>query len=85
MRRGIPVVVTPEVGVAELVRASNSGIVVGGEPASLSAAITSLIANSALASSMGLAGQRYATTYYSWASIAAQTEDMYKSLSSRNA
>jgi glycosyltransferase involved in cell wall biosynthesis len=85
MRRAVPVILTPEVGVAELVRASNSGVVVGGEPSLLGAAISSLIGNPTRGHSMGLAGQRFASAHYSWENIAAQTEEMYKSLSERNA
>src|SRR5215813_14493634 len=39
MQRGVPVVVTPEVGAAEIVRESGGGIVVAGDPEPLGAAI----------------------------------------------
>jgi glycosyltransferase involved in cell wall biosynthesis len=32
MRHGVPVVVTPEVGAAEIVRTSGAGLVVAGDP-----------------------------------------------------
>ena len=42
MRRRVPVVVTPEVGAADIVRASGSGIVVARDPEPLGAAICRL-------------------------------------------
>jgi glycosyltransferase involved in cell wall biosynthesis len=52
MQRGVPVVVTPEVGAAEIV----NGIVAQGDPASLNAAIGRLMEDPSLARSMGKAG-----------------------------
>jgi glycosyltransferase involved in cell wall biosynthesis len=82
MQRCVPVVVTPEVGAAEIVRESGGGIVVAGDPEPLGAAICRLTADLGLARSMGEAGRRHATAYYSWHHIAAQMEALYESLSS---
>jgi len=84
MRRGVPVVVTPEVGAAEVVREAKGGLVVEGDPESLGAAISQLTANLSLARSMGEAGQRHAMRLYSWTSIAARMEDLYESLRCRD-
>jgi glycosyltransferase involved in cell wall biosynthesis len=80
MRRAIPVVVTPEVGAAEVVLESNSGIVVSGDPEPLSAAIGQLLDNTVLARSMGEAGKRHAMARYTWAGVASQMEALYMSL-----
>jgi len=80
MRRRVPVVVTPEVGAADIVRESGGGIVVAGNPIPLGAAISRLSSDVNLARSMGEAGQRHAIGHYSWTSIAARIEDLYKSL-----
>jgi glycosyltransferase involved in cell wall biosynthesis len=80
MRRGIPVVVTPEVGAAEIVQKSGAGLVVAGESEPLSSAIRLLIADLDLARSMGEAGQRHAAAHFSWDCVAAQMEDLYNSL-----
>ena len=82
MRRGVPVVVTPEVGAAEIVRKSGAGFVVAGDPEPLSAAIRRLTADLNLARSMGEAGRRTAALF-SWDHIAAQMEDLYSSLTHR--
>jgi glycosyltransferase involved in cell wall biosynthesis len=42
MRRRVPVVVTPEVGAADIVRESGGGIVVAGDPEPLGGAICRL-------------------------------------------
>jgi glycosyltransferase involved in cell wall biosynthesis len=80
LRRGVPVVVTPEVGAADIVRESGGGLVVSGDPIPLGAAICQLISGMDLARSMGEAGQRHAMAHYSWPNIAARMEDLYESL-----
>jgi glycosyltransferase involved in cell wall biosynthesis len=79
MRRGVPVVVTPEVGAADIVRTSGAGLVVTGDPGPLSSAIRLLIADRGLARPMGEAGRRYVAAHYTWQHIAAQMEDLYES------
>jgi glycosyltransferase involved in cell wall biosynthesis len=81
MQHGVPVVVTPEVGAAEIVRKAGSGLVVAGDPKSLSVAICRLMANQALARSMGEAGRRHVMADYTWAQIAGRMEGLYESLS----
>ena len=80
MRRRVPVVVTPEVGAAQIVRESRAGLVVAGDPISLSTAICQLTSDGDLARSMGEAGQRHAVAHHSWANIAARMEQSYESL-----
>jgi glycosyltransferase involved in cell wall biosynthesis len=80
MRRGVPVVVTPEVGAAEVVRTSGAGLVVAGDSEPLSSAIHLLTSDLVLARSMGEAGRRHATAHFSWDHVAAQMEHLYKSI-----
>ena len=80
MQRGVPVVVTPEVGAAEIVRVSGGGIVTGGERRSLSEALNRLLKDTQLARSMGEAGSRHALRHYGWSGIAEQMESLYQSL-----
>jgi glycosyltransferase involved in cell wall biosynthesis len=80
MRRGVPVVVTPEVGAAEIVRTSGAGLVVAGDLEPLSSAIRLLSADLALARSMGEAGRRHAAAHFTWDQVAAQMEDLYNSI-----
>src|SRR4029077_17409566 len=83
MRRRVPVVVTPEVGAAEVVRQSAGGIVAQGDAEAFGAAIERLLDDPNLARSMGEAGQRYAMTHYTWAGISNRMEKLYDTLRSR--
>ena len=48
--------------------------------AGLAAGINRLMADPALRAAMGAAGRRRAVEHFSWASIAAQTVDLYRTL-----
>lgn len=78
MLRGLPVVVSADVGAAEIVRKSEGGLVVAGDPASLGTAICRLTGDPVLARLMGEAGQRYAKTHLTWNQVAALVEGMYE-------
>lgn len=80
MRRGLPVVLTPQVGAAAIVREAGGGLVTDGEPESLSNAIVRLLADPAVAQAKGEAGQRWVLEHYTWSRIAAQMEALYDSL-----
>jgi glycosyltransferase involved in cell wall biosynthesis len=80
MRRGVPVVTTPEVGAATIVRDAQAGIVTDGAALPLSAAILRFIRDADLARGMGAAGQQHAIAHYGWPRIAADMERLYESL-----
>jgi glycosyltransferase involved in cell wall biosynthesis len=84
MQRGLPVVLTPKVGAAEIVRASGGGLVVAGDPEPLGAAIRRLTADPGLARSMGEAGRQHAVAHYTWAHVAARMEDLYERVRRRD-
>jgi phosphatidylinositol alpha-1,6-mannosyltransferase len=83
MQRGVPVVVTPEVGAAPIVCEARGGMVVEGDPDRLSDAMNRLIEDLDGARGMGEAGQRYVREHYAWTQIAAQMETLYESLAAR--
>ena len=80
MQRGLPVIVTEDVGASDIVRESGGGIVVEGNALALGNAIEQLMHKPALARSMGEAGQRYIREHCSWAGVAARMEMLYASL-----
>jgi glycosyltransferase involved in cell wall biosynthesis len=80
MQRGLPVVVTPEVGAAEVVRESGGRLVVAGQPESLCAALSRLLADPGLARSLGEAEARHVMAHYTWARIADSMEVLYQRL-----
>jgi glycosyltransferase involved in cell wall biosynthesis len=78
LQRGLPVVVTPEVGAAAVVKESGGGLVVDGAPESLARAIDSLCGNPARALAMGEAGRRQVDRHYLWPNIAERMEALYE-------
>ena len=80
LRRGTPVLVTPEVGIADLVRNSGGGIVVPGEPAAIARGLDSMLSDPSASRAMGEAGRAYVSARYDWPSIAASMETLYESL-----
>ncbi len=82
MIRGCPVVVTEEVGAAEVVRAAGGGRVV--DAAGLSDALEELIADEALAERLGVAARAFAMKHYLWAGVAGRMEAMYREVAACN-
>ena len=80
MQRGVPVIVSQDVGAAEVVREAGAGIVVPGDAESLATAIDRLVEDTSLARTMGEAGRRYVSERYGWPSVAARMEAVYESL-----
>jgi glycosyltransferase involved in cell wall biosynthesis len=79
MALGVPVVVTPEVGLASVVEKSRSGLVVQGDPPLLGAAIARLLGNEALRRELG-ANARAAAKAFSWDRVAQRFEQEYLAL-----
>jgi glycosyltransferase involved in cell wall biosynthesis len=73
---GLPVMVTPEVGLAREISLAGAGLVVDGEPAILGPALARLLAGEEQRRRMGVAA-RAAANRYSWSAIAAQMEELY--------
>ncbi len=80
MQRGLPVIVTPEVGAAEVVKESGGGLVASGDAQSLGAAIDGLTEDAAKSSAMGETGRRHVSERYGWQTVAARMEALYDEL-----
>jgi len=80
MLRGRPVIVTPDVGAASIVRQCGGGLVVGGDPAALGAALERLTNDPALALRMGTAGRCHVRDQYGWPRVAVEMEALYESI-----
>jgi glycosyltransferase involved in cell wall biosynthesis len=78
MMVGCPVIITPEVGLASMVRAAGAGLVVDGDPAELSGAINNLLHSPEDRRRMGESGRRIARERFSWDAIAADMELLYQ-------
>ncbi len=80
MAVGVPVVVTPEVGLADTVKRSGAGIVADGNPEAIAAAIKEIIYDSEKAHSMSDAGCSTVETKYTWDNVARQMEEVYQNI-----
>lgn len=76
MACGVPVVVTPQVGLARDIEDAAAGLVVAGEPEVLGAALAHLLSAPERRARMGAAG-RVAAGRYSWSQIAKRMEKVY--------
>jgi glycosyltransferase involved in cell wall biosynthesis len=83
MAMSCPVVVTPEVGLASMVRETGSGVVASGEPRLLANAISALVADPARRRQLGIAGRQTVLNRFSWNTIAEQMEAVYLRLANR--
>jgi len=79
MAAGCPVVVTPEVGIAGIVRDAGAGLVVDGAPDSLGEGISRLISDSTLRQTMGQKG-RLAALDLSWPAVAERMAQAYQEI-----
>jgi glycosyltransferase involved in cell wall biosynthesis len=78
MLMACPVVVTPEVGLADAVAESGAGLVTAGDPVSLAATIGELLSNTERRREMGIRGRRVASTSYCWEDLARQMVSGYE-------
>ncbi|WP_421999003.1 glycosyltransferase [Reyranella sp.] len=77
MRRGLPVLATPTVGMAEIVREVGAGCVVDPAAPSIAACLNALLADPDKARLMGRAGQAHVIEHYSWVGVARRMGELY--------
>lgn len=80
MRRGVPVLATPEVGMAEIVRAIRAGVVVQGTPEGIGSGLRMLLDDAEVSRTMGEVGRAHVLAHYGWGAIAQQMEELYRSV-----
>jgi glycosyltransferase involved in cell wall biosynthesis len=86
MIRALPVVVTEEVGAAEIVRASGAGIVAKADHRDFAGAIAALLESNEHRAAASAAGASYARDRLTWERIAQLFEELYTTISwNRNA
>jgi glycosyltransferase involved in cell wall biosynthesis len=78
--RGIPVIVTPGVGLASEVDACGGGLVSPSDAASLAAALGRLRDDASLARDMGERGRRAVLDRFTWPALAARAEAIYQAV-----
>jgi glycosyltransferase involved in cell wall biosynthesis len=77
MIRHLPVIVSEQVGAADIVKASGGGLVTRGEPEDFAAAIGSLLASDERITAIGAAGEAYARDRLTWREVARRFEELY--------
>jgi len=80
MRRGLPVLVTPDVGMSEIVRDVDAGLVVAPSPDGIAAGLRSLLADPKRSRAMGELGREHVVAHYGWPSVAERMEGLYRSI-----
>ena len=80
MRRGLPVLATPDVGMSEIVRQISAGLVVDPSPESIAQGLNMLLSDPTASRAMGAAGQAHVVANYGWGAVAERMEDLYRSL-----
>ncbi|WP_425066188.1 glycosyltransferase [Reyranella sp.] len=82
MRRGLPVVATPDVGMSEIVRDTQAGLVVDPTPSAIAAGVRALFADPELCRRQGQAGRRHVIDHYGWPAVARRMAELYRSIAS---
>lgn len=80
MAVGTPVVVTPEVGLARVVREVGAGLVSQGEPGELASSLRRLLTDPEERRRMGERGLAAARERFDWEAIARRMEEVYRAL-----
>jgi len=80
MRRGVPVIATPDVGMSEIVSESGAGRVVEATPAAIGRGREEVMADDAARRAMGEAGRAHVLAHYGWPSIADRVAGLYRSI-----
>ena len=84
MIRGLPVVVTEEVGAAEIVEASGCGVVTRSGQGELATGVAGLLHSNERLAAMGAVGASYARERLTWGEIARRFEEMYREILGRS-
>jgi glycosyltransferase involved in cell wall biosynthesis len=79
---GLPALVTPEVGAAEIVRDANAGLVVPRDVAAWAKALERLLSDERSASEIGRRGRDHVLANCGWNSVAARMESLYEQCAS---
>lgn len=80
MRRGVPVIATPDVGMSEIVRESGAGRVVEATPAAIGRGLEEVVADELGRRAMGDAGRAHVLAHYGWPAIAERVAGLYRSI-----
>lgn len=85
MAVGCPVVVTPQVGLADVVRKAGAGRVVDGDPKILGESLRDMLRKPLLLKEMGKSGEKVVLDQFRWDRVAQQMEEVYQKITAGRA
>jgi glycosyltransferase involved in cell wall biosynthesis len=79
MRRSLPVLTVPDVGMSEIVREAGAGAVVAPSPEGIAGGLDALLTDRATSRTMGERGRERVVADYGWDSVATRMSEVYRS------
>jgi glycosyltransferase involved in cell wall biosynthesis len=78
MRRGLPVLATPDVGMSEIVRKAQAGVIVDPSPDGIARGLATLLGDRTASRVMGESGRALVIAEYGWNAVAVRMTDVYR-------
>jgi len=79
MRRGLAVLTTADVGMSEIVRQAEAGVIVDPTPQAIARGVETMLADEAARRAMGRRGCEMVVANYGWGMVAERMTDLYRS------
>jgi glycosyltransferase involved in cell wall biosynthesis len=78
MRRALPVLATPDVGMSEIVRKAEAGVIVDPSPDGIARGLATLLQDRHASRAMGERGRALVIAEYGWATVAVRMTEAYR-------
>jgi len=78
MRRGLPVLATPDVGMSEIVARAEAGVIVDPSPEGIARGLATLLLDRDAGRTMGERGRALVIAEYGWDAVAARMAEVYR-------
>ena len=78
MRRGLPVLATPDVGMSEIVAKADAGVIVDPSPQGIARGLAELLQDRDASRAMGERGRALVIAEYGWSAVAARMAEVYR-------
>ena len=78
MRRGLPVLATPDVGMSEIVAEAEAGVIVDPSPEGIASGLAALLQDRTAGRSMGERGRALVIAEYGWNAVAGRMTEVYR-------
>jgi glycosyltransferase involved in cell wall biosynthesis len=78
MRRGVPVLATPDVGMSEIVARARAGVIIEPSPEGIARGLETLLQDRDAGRAMGERGRELVIAEYGWNAVAARMTEVYR-------